>query len=235
MTASEAVKAGFIKIYDNKVGKAAKLQLAKETRMAMLQAGGKEKTDSETGKEEECPPMQGSNSICGPGDGCDVRNLVIIKVMNGVSLPNQFMDKIDPYVVYWAETEENKANTKSFNDNDNPMWNQGCPFAYSETLNFDGEVWDADTMSNDKVGCFGSAGTIDFSEEKVAEYDENGDGEILVTIYLYDCDGGDQLEGKDDETSYVNFAFKFLKAPGYSLVKNERVREIEQMEEEEEE
>lgn len=234
MTASEAVKAGFIEIYDNTVGKAGKQKLATLTHTAMLQARGEETTDSETMKESACPPMEGANSICGPGDGCDVRNLVVIKVMNAKHLPSEMFDTIDPYVVYWAETTENQANTKSFSDQENPMWNQGCPFAYSETLNFDGEVWDADVVSNDKVACFGSGGTIDFSEEKIAEYDGNGDGEIGVKIYLYDCSSGEQMDG-DGGTSYVNFNFKFLKAPGYSLVKNERVRELEQLEEEEEE
>merc|ERR1740121_611756 len=66
MTASEALAAGLIKVRDNTVEE----KLAPPS--ALVQ------TKRAEAKSPYCPPMEGENSICNPGDGCDVRNLVII-------------------------------------------------------------------------------------------------------------------------------------------------------------
>lgn len=152
------------------------------------------------------------------GGACDLKNLVIITAVSAKNLPNQWGDKIDPYVKFWVDNDENKAKTTSFQNKDNPVFHWQCPFAYSGVLNFDGGVYDDDVGVDDKVGDFASSGRINIDEAFLEKHDPDGDGEFDYYVYLFK--NGEKVSGEGGLESTVHFKFQLIKAPGYKTIKS---------------
>jgi len=200
MLASEALAAGLLSLEPEDEG-------AKAGVFAQVADGA-----NATGKTAKCPDVK----ICAQEGACDVRNLAVITCVEAKNLPSQFMDKVDPYVKFWVDGDkDNKARTTSFNDNEDPIYQWGCPFAYDGALNFDGAVWDDDFGRDELVGDFASSGGVKIDAAFMKEADTNGDGKFGFKVYLFK--NGEKVKNKDDKKSTVTFMFEILKDPSYKL------------------
>jgi len=214
MTASEAVSKGLIKAWDAPPRTAGSLDLA-----AFVQMQEHSNASSSVGKKTAfCPRLQGKNALC-TEKPCDPRNLVFITCLSAEKLPSQTFDKVDPYVWFWVDNKKNVGSTPEFQNNENPHFAWGCPFAYDGALNFDGEVWDSDILRDDSVGEIASSGGVKIDEKFLNEFDKDGYGRFDLGLYIYK--NGKKVKnkrrGEKGGESIVRFRFELIKSPGYEL------------------
>merc|ERR1712048_293740 len=209
-TASEAVAKGLIEASD-----APPRTWAPHEPAAFAEIQAHADSNSTTRKKTSfCPTMTGKNGICN-GSPCDVRNLVYITALKAENLPSQFLDKIDPYMWFWVDNKKNVASTPEYTNNENPVFDWSCPFAYDGDLNFDGEVWDSDITADDLVGEVASSGGIKIDDKFLQEFDKDGDGRFELGLFIYK--NGKKVKNKKSGDSIVRFRFELIKAPGYEL------------------
>lgn len=220
MTASEAVSKGLI-VANDFIPEAATLN--EPTGFAEILAQIQEHSNVTRGKTSKCPKMKGKNALCDGNAPCDVRNLVYITALSGKNLPSKMTDTIDPYIQFWAENKENMAVTPEYENNENPEFTWGCPFAYDGSLNFDAEVWDSQTLGDRLVGEVASSGGIKIDEQFLKEFDKDGDGRFELGLFIFK-NGKKKQNKKTKEDSIVRFRFELLKAPGYELRRIEHGR-----------
>jgi len=210
MTASEAVAKGLIVASDSPPKTAIPHEPA-----AFAEIQANVYSNSTTSKKTSfCPTMTGKNGICN-GSPCDVRNLVYITALKAENLPSQFLDKVDPYMWFWVDNKKNVASTPEYKNNENPIFDWACPFAYDGDLNFDGEVWDSDITADDLVGEVASGGGIKIDEHFLQDHDKDGDGRFELGLFIYK--NGNKVSNKRSGDSMVRFRFELLKAPGYEI------------------
>jgi len=216
MNASEAVRRGFIVANDNDP----EADNAPSPFAAFAQI---QEHISVGAKTSFCPKMTGKNSICDGNAPCDVRNLAYVTALNAENLPSKMLDKADPYVWFWVENKKNVASTPEYNNNENPHFDWGCPFAYDGALNFDGEVWDSNIGADRLTGEIASSGGIKIDEKFLQEFDKNGDGRFELGLFIYK-NGKKVKNKKKGKDAIVRFRFELIKAPGYELRRIEYTR-----------
>jgi len=213
MSASEALAAGLISIdHGDAAGPGALAQVAAGAGQAADDDAGANDTAG-TAKSAYCPEVK----LCQQEGSCDVRNLAVITCVEAKNLPSQFMDKVDPYVKFWVEDKDNRASTTSFNNNEDPIYHWGCPFAYDGALNFDGAVYDDDFGTDQKVGDIASTGGMRIDAAFMQKADRYGNGHFTIDVPLFN--NGRVVENKKGEKSTVKFKFEILRDPSqYKLV-----------------
>jgi hypothetical protein len=212
MTASEAVSLGLMEAWDappQSSNIAAFFQMQEHANAS--QSLGK--------KTEKCPDLRGKNALC-VDKPCDPRSLAFITCLSAENLPSQFLDKVDPYVWFWVDNKKNLAATPEYANNDNPQYSWGCPFAFDNNLNLDGEVWDSDIGRDDLVGEIASSGGVQIDDAFLKKYDKDGDGRFQLGLHIYK-NGKKMKKSRKGPSSIVKFEIELLKMKGYKLTRDE--------------
>ncbi|CAJ1390306.1 unnamed protein product [Effrenium voratum] len=199
MTASEALELGFISVFDNDNA----TDSFAEVRQHM--------PELVQGRHAKCPEVQ----IYATTDGaCDPKNLVVITCISANNIPSYWAwsDTVNPLVKFWVNSEDNKANTVGYHNNENPNYHFGCPFIYEGALNFDGKVMQVDALIELTIGEFAAGGSINIDTAFLSEHDRNGDGVFELVVNLFK--NGAQIS-KNSQASTVHFKFQLIKAEGY--------------------